>query len=55
MHAIAQFEDETARTGHLRHSLWTGDIGLAILLFDCLRERAEFPTLDVFFGAGVGR
>ena len=50
MHAIAQFEDETARLGRLRHSLWTGDIGLAILLFDCLRERPEFPTLDVFFG-----
>ncbi|MFL6700469.1 MAG: lanthionine synthetase C family protein [Vitreoscilla sp.] len=51
MHAIAQFEEETARTGRLRHSLWTGDIGLAIFLFDCLRERAEFPTLDIFFGA----
>ena len=50
MHAIAQFEDETARTGRLRHSLWTGDIGLAIYLWDCLRERAAFPTLDVFFG-----
>ena len=51
MHAIAQFEDEAARTGRLRHSLWTGDIGLAIFLWDCLRERAAFPTLDVFFGA----
>ena len=50
MHAIDQFEDETARTGRLRHSLWTGDVGLAIFLWDCLRERAEFPTLDVFFG-----
>jgi hypothetical protein len=53
MHAIAQFEDETARTGRLRHSLWTGDIGLAIYLWDCLRERAQFPTLDVFFGEKV--
>jgi hypothetical protein len=50
MHAIAQFEAETARWGRLRHSLWTGDIGLAIFLWDCLRGRAEFPTLDVFFG-----
>jgi hypothetical protein len=49
MHAIAQFEAETARVGRLRHSLWTGDIGLAIFLWDCLRGRAEFPTLDVFF------
>ena len=50
MHAIAQFDDETQRTGRLRHSLWTGDVGLAIFLWDCLRGRAEFPTLDVFFG-----
>ena len=49
MHAIQQFEAETAETGRLRHSLWTGDIGLAIFLWDCLRERAGFPTLDVFF------
>ena len=50
MHAIDQFEDETARTGRLRHSLWTGDIGLAIFLWDCVRGKAAFPTLDVFFG-----
>ena len=49
MHAIAQFEDETAATGRLRHSLWTGDIGLAIFLWDCVRGVARFPTLDVFF------
>jgi hypothetical protein len=49
MHAIAQFEQETGRAGRLRHSLWTGDIGLAIFLWDCLREKAQFPTLDVFF------
>ncbi|HEY9027723.1 MAG TPA: LanC-like protein [Burkholderiaceae bacterium] len=49
MHAIAQFEAETARTGRLRHSLWTGDIGLAIFLWDCMNERVRFPTLDVFF------
>ena len=49
MHAIGQFEAETARVGRMRHSLWTGDIGLAIFLWDCLREKAQFPTLDVFF------
>jgi len=54
MHAIAQFEQETAATGRLRHSLWTGDIGLAVFLWDCLRERAAFPTLDVFWGADAG-
>lgn len=51
MHAVQQFEAETEQAGRLRHSLWTGDIGLAIFLWDCLRERAGFPTLDVFFGA----
>jgi hypothetical protein len=50
MHAVLQFEEAAARAGRLRHSLWTGDIGLAIFLWDCLRERAAFPTLDVFFG-----
>jgi hypothetical protein len=50
MHAIGQFEEETARHGRLRHSLWTGDIGLAVFLWDCLRGTARFPTLDVFFG-----
>ena len=53
MHAIQQFEAEAAETGRLRHSLWTGDIGLAIFLWDVLRERAAFPTLDVFFGEAV--
>jgi hypothetical protein len=49
MHALAQFDSETARVGRLRHSLWTGDIGLAIFLWDCLHETPRFPTLDVFF------
>jgi hypothetical protein len=46
MHAIGQFE----AASQPRHSLWTGDIGLAVFLWDCLRERAAFPMLDVFFG-----
>lgn len=49
MHAIDQAEAEARRYGQLRHSLWTGDPGLAIFLWDCLRARAQFPTLDVFF------
>jgi hypothetical protein len=51
MHAIAQAEADAATHGQLRYSLWTGDLGLAIYLWDCLRERAAFPTLDVFYGA----
>ncbi|HMI87288.1 MAG TPA: LanC-like protein [Polyangiaceae bacterium] len=48
MHAIAQCDAEAAAIGRPRHSLWTGDIGLALYLRDCVRSRAEFPTLDVF-------
>ncbi len=51
MHGIAQTEAETQRHGRLRHSLWTGDPGFAIYLWDCVRGAAEFPTLDVFFAA----
>jgi len=50
MHGIAQMEEDHRRYGHLRYSLWTGDIGLAIYLWDCIRARAAFPTLEVFYG-----
>lgn len=51
MHALAQSEADRQRIGHGRHSLWTGDPGLAVYLWDCLRARAAYPTLEVFFGA----
>ena len=50
MHAIAQSEADAKEHGQLRHSLWTGDPGLAVYLADCIREEAAFPTMDVFFG-----
>lgn len=49
MHAIAQAEADAARYGQMRYSLWTGDPGLAIYLWDCIRGVGEFPSLDVFF------
>jgi len=49
MHAIAQCEAEEAAVGRPRHALWTGDVGVALYVHDCLRARAGFPTLDVFF------
>ena len=49
MHALAQREADTRAFGRSHHSLWTGDLGLAIYLDDCVRERAAFPTLDTFF------
>lgn len=50
MHGIAQMQADAQQHGQLRYSLWTGDLGLAIYLWDCLRGRAAFPTLDVFYG-----
>ena len=51
MHGIVQTEAEAHRHGRMRHSLWTGDLGFAIYLWDCIRGGAAFPTLDVFDGA----
>jgi Lanthionine synthetase C-like protein len=50
MHGMAQMEAEALRYGQMRYSLWTGDPGFAIYLWDCLRGTAAFPTLDVFYG-----
>ena len=49
MHAIAQAEADAAQHGQLRHSLWTGDLGLAVFLWDCIHAQGRYPTLDVFF------
>jgi len=49
MHAAAQVERSRAGDGRGRYTLWTGDIGPAILLARCLdgSERG-FPTLDAW-------
>jgi len=49
-HGIEQVESEAAAVGRRRYSLWTGDIGFAIYLWDCVRATTRFPTLDVFWG-----
>ena len=49
MHGITQTEAELAKYGQWRYSLWTGDLGFAIYLWDCLHGHDRFPTLDVFF------
>ena len=48
MHGIAQTEAAEQQYGQLRYSLWTGDLGFAVYLWNCLRGCADFPTLDVF-------
>ena len=49
MHALAQCERDAQAYGQGRYSLWTGDLGLAIYLWDCVHARPRFPTLDVFY------
>ncbi|AIY41578.1 hypothetical protein LT85_2420 [Collimonas arenae] len=49
MHGIAQTERDRTQYGQMRYSLWTGDPGFAIFLWDCIQGSATFPSLDVFF------
>jgi hypothetical protein len=48
MTAIAQCREARAQVGRGRYALWTGDVGLACYLWDCLQEEPRFPTVDVF-------
>ena len=48
MTAIAQCREARARHGRGRYSLWTGDVGLAVYLRDCISSEPAFPTVDVF-------
>ena len=48
MHAIEQVERFAKRTGRTRHSLWTGDIGVALFAWACVDGDSRYPTLDVF-------
>jgi len=47
MMAIAQCREDRAERGRGRYSLWTGDIGLAAYLHDCITTEPQFPTTDV--------
>lgn len=48
MHGIRQTEAHAAQYGQMRYSLWTGDPGFAVYLWQCIRGEADFPSLDVF-------
>lgn len=48
MHAIEQYRLSQQLYQQLRYPLWTGDLGLAVYLWDCLQAQAQFPTVDVF-------
>jgi len=45
MHALEQVDAARAAHGQGRHSLWTGDVGVALYALDCIGGRFAFPTL----------
>lgn len=47
MHAIGQGEAWKHQYGQRKFSLWTGDLGLACFVADCLEARSEIPTFDI--------
>ena len=49
MHGMAQTEAHAAQYGQMRYSLWTGDPGFALYLWNCIQGTAQFPTVDTFF------
>jgi hypothetical protein len=48
MTAIDQWRVARRDYGQGRYSLWTGDVGLALYLNECLKGSARFPTIDIF-------
>jgi hypothetical protein len=48
LHAAAQVEVARTRHGRGRNSLWTGDMGVACVLWNCIAGDDRFPTLDHF-------
>ena len=46
MDAIAQYREMKARYGRGRFSLWTGDVGVALYVWQCILGTAGIPTLD---------
>jgi hypothetical protein len=46
VHALEQVERERARHGFGRHTLWTGDLGAAVVALSCVEGRPGMPSLD---------
>jgi hypothetical protein len=47
MHAVAQSAEDRRAVGRGRYTLWTGDVGVALFLWDCLQGRYRgMPLLD---------
>ncbi len=46
VHALEQVERLRAQRGGGRYSLWTGDLGVALYVADCIDERTAYPFFD---------
>jgi hypothetical protein len=48
MASIDQYTSMKAAFHQGRYTLWTGDLGTAFFLWNCIGARADFPTIDIF-------
>jgi hypothetical protein len=48
MHGIDQYRRLKAQFGRGWFSLWTGDLGFAVYLWQCIEKKSGFPTMDFF-------
>jgi lantibiotic modifying enzyme len=46
VHALDQVRRQRAARGRGRYSLWTGDLGVALFLADCIDARTAYPVLE---------
>jgi DUF1680 family protein len=46
VHALLQSHEVRRTYGRRRFSLWTGDLGVAVYLWQCIQGFAGMPTLD---------
>jgi hypothetical protein len=49
MHALDQVDRLRRERGHGRYSLWTGDLGVALYVSDCISTTGIYPVLDEFW------
>jgi hypothetical protein len=49
MHALAQVHRLRRERGQGRYSLWTGDLGVALYVSDCISTTGIYPVLDEFW------
>ena len=48
IHAAAQVATTRREYGHGRHTLWTGDLGTALFLQQCITGDSELPALEAW-------